>query len=128
MTSKTRHSVYANIVTAIHLGWTFVILGGAFAMAFGPRYALLEVVILNLTLLSALLFNNVCPLTRLEEHLRQRHDPHYTNHGSYLTTYINKIFKTRFTVKQVNATVAIIYTVIYALAAAVLVAGQAHLK
>jgi small-conductance mechanosensitive channel len=117
------HRVFANFITALHVGWTFIILLGALAMAFGPRYALLEVVILNVTLLAAILWGNVCPLTLLEERLRQKHDPTYTNHGSYLKTYINHIFKTKFTVKQVNATVAVCYTLIYALAAVVLLHG-----
>ena len=123
MAPRTHH-IAANFITTLHIGWTLVIFVGAVAMAFGGKYAILEIVILNVTLLAAILWGNVCPLTLLEERLRQKHDPSYTNHGSYLKTYLSKIFRTDFTVKQINTTVAVCYTIIYAIAAAILTWNQ----
>jgi hypothetical protein len=121
MGSRTRHYVYANIITAIHVGWTFLIFGGAIFLLFNHTYAIPQIIVLSATLLVSIPFKNVCPLTLLEEKLRQKYDPAYTNRGSYMTTYLNKIFKTNFTVKRVNGTVAVLYVFVYAFAAWVLV-------
>lgn len=103
--------------------WTLLIITGAVLMFCNARFVFLELYILNITLLSAILAGNVCPLTLWEEKLRRNYNPSYTNDGSYLATYLNKIFKTNLTVRQINNVVAVAYTLIYASIARIFLAS-----
>ncbi len=86
-------------------------------MLFVPNYAIYQVVIMTLTVLVNIPLSDRCPLTLLEEKIRQRVDPGYTNNNSFMTTYINKILGTSFKVHNVNTAIMIFYTITYLIAA-----------
>lgn len=121
MENRIRYNVYANIVTLIHFLWTFLVFGGALYLLFHHSYAVIQIIVLTITLFSSIPFGNACPLTLLEERLRQKLNPTYKNQGSFMTTYINKMLKTNFSVKEVNLVIAILYILSYSFAAFVLI-------
>lgn len=123
METARRYETYADIITGIHFFWTFVIFAGVALMFFWHPYAWGEIFVVSFTLLISLPFGAVCPLTLFEERLRQKRDPSYRNNGSYLVVYINKFFKTNFSVRAVNTTVGILYFLIYVAATLILVYG-----
>lgn len=113
MSNEEKYRHLANVIVAIHIVWTFIILAGAILMFVSPVFAMAEIVVVSFTLLISLPFGAVCPLTMFEERLRRKLDPSYSNHNSYLATYINKMFKTQTTTRTVNITVGIVYALIY---------------
>lgn len=115
MSGKTRYHASANAILAAHILWTCILFGGAVFVVFQPWYALFQIIAISFTLLVALPFGGVCPLTLLEEWLRKKISPGYTNNGSYLATYVNKIFGTSFRTKTVAVAVAILYVLSYAI-------------
>lgn len=121
MEDKAHYQIYANIVTLIHFLWTFLVFGGVFYLVLHHSYAVIQIIVLTTTLLVSVPFRNICPLTLLEEKLRQKLNPAYKNQGSFMTTYINKIFKTNFSVKEINITIAVLYILSYSFAAFVLI-------
>jgi hypothetical protein len=124
MSDGERYRYYANGILLIHVFWTFLIIAGAVVMFISPFYAIGEIVIVTFTLLISLPFKAVCPLTLLEGRLRRKFDASYSNHNSYLVTYINKIFKTHFAVRTIGIIVAIFYVFIYASAAYLILHGR----
>jgi len=106
-----------------HFLWTFLVFGGAFYMLFVPSYSLIQIVVLSITLLVALPFKGLCPVTGLENHLRKKIDPAYDNHGSFMTTYINKIFGTNVRRREVDIAIAAMYVLCYSYAILALVRG-----
>ncbi len=121
MSREARYKLSADMIVALHVIWTFVLFGGAVFVLFAPWYAVVQIITISFTLLIALPFGNICPLTLLEERLRKKIDPSYTNNRSYLTTYINKIFGTDFRNRSVSIVVAVIYILSYAISIATLV-------
>ncbi|HEY0220690.1 MAG TPA: DUF2784 family protein, partial [Candidatus Paceibacterota bacterium] len=97
--------------------WSFLVFGGAIYMLFHHEYAIYQVVIMTLTVLVNIPLSDRCPLTLLEEKVRQKVDPAYTNNNSFLTTYLNKILSTNFKTHSVNSGIMIFYTITYATAA-----------
>jgi hypothetical protein len=122
-TNDTRYEYYADGITAIHFFWTFIVFAGAALMLVWHSYALTEIEVVSFTLLISLPFGAVCPLTLLEERLRRKYDPSYRNDGSYLKVYLNKIFSSHLTTREVNVAVGIFYTLIYATATFLMVKG-----
>lgn len=113
---QTMDRLYANVVTGFHFFWSFIVLGGMIFLFIYPPYALIQIIIMSVTLLSNLPFRNNCPLTLLEERLRQKIDPSYHNDNSFATTYFNKIFRTHVRVRTVSIVIAIGYVVTYLVA------------
>lgn len=108
-----KYTLYANLIVAVHAVWTLV-LWGSMALTFvHPAYAPFAFVMLTITLLSNIPLRGICPLTSLEERFRQKVAPSYATNHSFMTTYINKIFRTRFGAEQVNTVIAIIYVAAY---------------
>jgi hypothetical protein len=119
---KTRqYKTSADIIVTIHFFWTFFLLIGAVAMLFYPPYAWIQLYAMSFTLLIAIPFGNICPLTLLEERLRRKFDRNYHNDGSYIATYFNKIFRTNVSTTLVNETAAGCYVIAYGLAIALLI-------
>jgi hypothetical protein len=118
------YKFYANLVVGVHFGWTLLLIGGAIAMFFSPWFAIAEMMILAFTLLIALPFGRTCPLTLFEEKLRKKIDPSYRNDGSYITVYLNKFLKTRFTPSRVSRVIGGLYTITVALALAILIVAN----
>jgi uncharacterized protein DUF2784 len=108
---EQRYKFWADVVIAVHVVWTVIIFAGAVLVFFEPWYALFQIIVIGFTLLIALPFGGVCPLTLLEEWLRKKVDPHYTNHGAYLMTAINTIGKTHFSKRAVDTGIAIFYVI-----------------
>jgi|GEM_PF-6181780 len=111
MSKDKQYKLGANAVVVIHVAWTVLIFAGAIFVLFNPWYSPFQIGVIGFTLLLALPFGMVCPLTKLEERLRKKVDPSYTNHGSYLMTYMNKIFGTRFTKSSLAISVAVLYII-----------------
>lgn len=120
MQAKT-YKRLADAVTVFHFAWTFLVFGGAIAMVIFPAYALTQIIVLSITLISNIPFKLDCPVTLLERRLRRKIDPDFENHGSFMTTYINKIFGTHFRVINVNITIGILYVVFYTYAVLILI-------
>ena len=99
----------ANAVTALHIFWTTILFGGAVFVFFAHWYAWWQIATIGFTLLIALPFGGVCPLTKLEDRLRKKVDPKYSNHGAYLMTYLNKVFGTHFSKQKVGIAIGIFY-------------------
>jgi hypothetical protein len=115
MSREMRYKLSANVIVALHIIWTIILFGGAVFVIFEPWYAIFQMIAISLTLLIALPFGRVCPLTALEEWLRKKINPDYTNNGSYLATYINKAFGTNLKTKSVAVVIAILYVASYAI-------------
>ncbi len=109
------HAVVIRSVIVFHFAWTVFLWGGMVLALFWKPYIPTELLILSITLLSNVPFRGGCPLTILEEHYREKISPGYERKRSFMTTYINKLLKTDFTVKQVNITIAVIYVLAYAI-------------
>jgi hypothetical protein len=107
----------------LHFLWTFLVFGGAIYMLVVPSYAIVQIVVLSITLLSSLPFRGLCPVTTLEKSLRRKVDPSYENHGSFMTTYTNKILGTNLSTRPVNVTIAVLYILCYSYAIIALVHG-----
>ncbi len=120
MQTKTYQRL-ADLIMIFHFFWTLVIFGGAVFMVLDPSYALTQIAVLSITLLASVPFGGLCPVTTLENRFRQKVDPSYENHGSFMTTYTNKIFGTQFRVRDVNITIAVLYVLCYSYAIAALV-------
>ena len=123
MSEAKHYRLYADGVTAIHFLWTVVVFGGALLMLFWHPYALYEIFVVSFTLLVSLPFGGLCPLTMMEERFRKKIDPSFTNEGSYMAHYINKIFGADFGTRTVNTGIGIFYTIIYAVAIYIMVKG-----
>jgi hypothetical protein len=101
---------YADAIVALHFVWTVFVLGGTIAVIFDHAYAWVNAVVLLITLAVNMPLKNNCPLTLLEEKLRRVHDPEYRNNGSFMATYLNKIFRTNITTNGANNVIAVFYT------------------
>ncbi|MDE2018901.1 MAG: DUF2784 family protein [Patescibacteria group bacterium] len=101
MPGKFKYQASANIIVLIHVFWTLLLFGGAVFMFFARWYAPFQIGLMSFTLLIAIPFGRTCPLTLFEEWLRKKINPDYTNNRSYMVTYINKIFGTKFSRKQI---------------------------
>jgi hypothetical protein len=112
---------YANLLVFVHFLWTLFLAVGAIVMIFIPWYAIIQILAMTGTLFLAIPFDNTCPLTLLEEKLRQKVDPRYRNDGSYIATYLNKTLKTKIKTRRVNETLAGLYIIAYALATVMLI-------
>jgi hypothetical protein len=99
----------ANAILALHVLWTAILFCGAVFVIFAPWYAVYQIIAISFTLLISLPLGGVCPLTLVEERLRKKVDPSFTNDGSYLVTYLNKIFGAKFKKKSILKIVAILY-------------------
>jgi len=111
--SHTMDKIKANIVTLFHFFWAFLLLGGAFLMFFAHWYVIFEIVMMTLTVIVNIPLKGHCPSTLLEERLRQKIDPSYSNQNSFLTTYLNKIFRTNFKVNTMNTFMVLFYIFSY---------------
>lgn len=106
----------ANAVTGFHFIWLFLVMGGMAALFFFPKYALIQIIVMSVTILVNLPFRNICPLTLIEEQFRQKIEPGYVNNNSFATTYFNKIFGTQVRKKTVNTVIVVVYILAYGLA------------
>ena len=97
-------------MVAVHTAWALLVLAGTIAVVLDHAYAPIQAVILVITLAVNVPFKNNCPLTLIEEKLRRVHDPGYRNNGSFLATYINKIFKSNISPREANGFLAGFYT------------------
>ena len=111
--TQTMDKIKANTVTSLHFLWTFLLLGGAVLMFFNRWFAYFEITIMTITVIANFPFKGNCPLTLLEERLRQKIDPTYNNQNSFMTTYLNKIFGTNLKVSIVNTYIILLYIVSY---------------
>ncbi len=121
MDGPRRYARYANLITTLHALWTFLLWGGMAVALFIHAYAPFELGVLTITLLSNLPFRGACPLTLLEEKYRRTVNPSYTNGKSFMTTYINKLFKTDFSAKGINIAIAVLYVISYFLLITIIV-------
>jgi Protein of Unknown function (DUF2784) len=124
MTSEARYRRLAETATVFHFLWTFLLWGGMILVFFWHAYVPYEIAALSITLLSNIPFRGVCPLTYLEEKWRGKLDMDYVGNKSCTTTYVNKFFKTNFSVRSVNIVIAILYVLAYASLVAILVRPQ----
>jgi len=102
----------ADILTAIHLAWSFLVIGGAFFEFLVPSYALTQIIVMSITLLIGLPFG-ACPLTALEKRWRRKTNPSYDNQNSFITTYANKIMGAHLEKRTVNIAIGVFYTISY---------------
>jgi hypothetical protein len=112
---------YADILVVIHALWSALVFGGMIIMFFYPSYALAEIIIVSITLLSSLPFGGTCPLTLLELKLRARTDPTYSNEGGFIVTYVNKIFGAHISPLQGKVVIGTLYVFAYAAATLLLI-------
>ena len=122
MANDVRYKQYADAIVAAHLAWVAFLLVGTFVVLAVPGYAAAQIVFLSGTLFIRLIFfRGRCPLTVWEERLRQKVEPEYSHNGSFLKTYINTMFRTNFTRRGVNLTIAAFYILSYGIAILTLV-------
>lgn len=112
---------YADLIVAVHFIWTLFLIVGAIVMFFDPPYAWIQIGVMTFTLLLALPFGGICPLTLLEEKFRRKLYLDYRNEGSFIATYLNKILGTHFPTRNVNTIITGLYVLAYAFATSILI-------
>jgi len=87
-----RYRLFANLFAMSHLLWIVLLVGGTIFVFYNPWYFYWHLTIVSGTLLLNL-FLGYCPLTLWEERVRRKLDQRFDHEGSFVATYINKIFK-----------------------------------
>ncbi len=112
-----KNKFWSNLVTGIHVAVAILVFGGTIFMIFFPQYSLIHVCVITIVLTTNIPFSGNCPLTVLEEKLRRKIDPDYRNNNSFMTTYLNKIFKTKLKKEDVHSYIGMFFALSYAIAA-----------
>ncbi len=100
--SKLKYKILADLLLAVHVLWTVLLIGGTVFMCYHRWYIKYHLIIVTGTLIFNL-FLGGCPLTWWEEKFRKKWDPQtYYYPNSFATTYFRKIFKINVTPRQVN--------------------------
>lgn len=96
---KMIYKVLADIIVFVHFGWILFMIGGfIFTIAgffwkrFFDLWLLRSLHLSGLTYVAILaILEKYCPLTILENILRQRHNPELTYPGSFIVHYVEKL-------------------------------------
>lgn len=89
------------LIVVLHFGILLWVLLGTVAMFFYSYYIGTHMIFLSLVLLFGL-FLGYCPLTKIEEKLRRKQNSRFTLNNSFITHYLNKLFRTDYSVTQIN--------------------------
>lgn len=109
MQRKSSWSIGADIIAFIHLVWAIFFWGGTIAVIFNHAYAPIQAWVLVIAFIAKIPLNNNCILTIIEEKMRRVHDPQWKGNGSFVATYINKLFGTHWTAKKAKTLFLVFY-------------------
>ena len=85
--------------------WIALLIGGTVYVFYNPWYFYWHLTIVTATLLLNLLLG-YCPLTLWEEKVRKKIYPDFDHQGSFISTYLHKLFGIRISEKTMFITIA----------------------
>ncbi len=97
---RTPLETYANLLAFLHFVCTLFFWGGTVAVIFYHPYAPIQAWALVVAFMFKIPLNNNCILTIIEERLRGTNQADHVGRGSFIATYINKVFGTKLTARQ----------------------------
>lgn len=100
-----KYQLFANLLVAAHFLWIALLIGGTVFTFYNLWYFYWHLLIVTGTLLLNL-FLGYCPLTSWEENVRKKINPGFDHNGSFVATYIHKIFGIRFSEKTMLVIIA----------------------
>lgn len=114
------YRIGAHVIVIVHALWSILLWGGFLVMLLYHGYARYELLVLSATLVSQLIFFG-CPLTKFEVYFRkQLHaDDDYVE-GSFMATYMNRLFGLKLTARHIRIMTAVLAIVTYTLGTLIL--------
>lgn len=110
------YRVLPEILVGVHTVIVLWIMIGTVVIFFDRGYIGTHLILISIVMVLSL-FLKYCPLTKIEEKLRQQRDASFTLDNSFMTFYINKILRTNFSSSQVNNLQILVFIFSYAAAA-----------
>jgi len=83
--------MFANLIALVHGIWVLTVVSGPLISWRWPRFRWVHLGMMVITIL-IIISGNLCPLTTLENQLRAAAHPASTYSGSFIATYLDKIF------------------------------------